>query len=157
MNALSLFEKLAKFPLGKRLFSWAFCFKAPYFGTVKPYFAELRPGYCVAHIKKRRSVLNHIGTVHAIAMCNLAEATGGLCIEVTLPRNLRWIPKGMQVEYLKKATSDLKSICEIDADSLSAGINEVEVSILDKKDEKVFRAVIEMYVSEKGKKASLDS
>jgi len=55
-------------------------------------------------------VLNHIGTVHAIAMCNMAELAGGTMTEVTVPATHRWIPKGMTVEYLKKAETDLIAI-----------------------------------------------
>ena len=149
MNIHKLFKTVTKLPLGHYLFSKIFCFKAPYFGTIKPKFITLIPGKCVVEMRKRRAVLNHISTVHAIAMCNLAEAAGGLCIEVTLPKALRWIPKGMSVEYLQKATTHLQAICEIEASSLVEGDNQVEVNIFDNKQNKVFRALINMYVSKK--------
>lgn len=151
MNVLHLYNKLSKVPLGKRMFSWFFCFKAPYFNSVKPLFLELKPGHCMATLKKRRAVLNHIGTVHAIAMCNLAEAVGGLCVEASLPRGLRWIPKGMKVEYLQKATSDLKCSCNLDVNSLKPGSNFIDVGVFDQENVKVLSASIEMYVSEKKK------
>ena len=44
--------------------------KAPYFSTIKPQFKTLRPGYCEVSMKKRRAVLNHLGSVHAIAELN---------------------------------------------------------------------------------------
>ncbi|MEO0337397.1 MAG: hotdog fold domain-containing protein, partial [Pseudomonadota bacterium] len=143
MSVFHMFSRLSGWPLGKYIFARLFCFKAPYFGTIKPIFYVVEPGKCVAKIKKRRAVLNHIGTVHAIAMCNLAEAVGGLCIEVTLPKHLRWIPRGMTVEYLKKAETELEGVCEIDADSLVVGDNKVEVGVFDKENQKVFRAVID--------------
>jgi acyl-coenzyme A thioesterase PaaI-like protein len=59
------------------VFSRLVCWKASYFSRVRPAFVELRPGYCEVRAKKRRRVLNHIGTVDAIAMCNMAELTGG--------------------------------------------------------------------------------
>ncbi len=46
---------------------------APYFASIAPQFVELRPGYAEVTFPKRREVLNHIGTVHAIALCNAAE------------------------------------------------------------------------------------
>lgn len=52
-------------------------------------------------------MLNHIGTVHAIAMCNMAELAGGTMTEVTVPSTHRWIPKGMTVEYLKRQKQTL--------------------------------------------------
>ena len=75
--------------------------KSTLFRQYFPSFIELKPNYCEISIKKKRSVLNHIGTVHAIAMCNMAELAGGTMTEVTVPSTHRWIPKGMTVEYLK--------------------------------------------------------
>ena len=60
-------------------------------------------------------VQNHIGTVHAIAVCNLVEMTMGLVAEVTIPKHLRWLPMGMDVSYLKKATGKLTATSSIDA------------------------------------------
>ena len=149
MNIHQLFKTVTKLPFGHSLFSKLFCLKAPYFGTIKPKFITLTPGKCVVEMRKRRAVLNHISTVHAIAMCNLAEAAGGLCIEVTLPNTLRWIPKGMTVEYLQKATTNLQALCEIEASRLIEGDNQVEVNIFDNNQNQVFRANINMYISKR--------
>jgi hypothetical protein len=59
-------------------------------------------------MKKRRSVQNHIQTVHAIAMCKAAELAGGTCLDVSLTSSMRWIPVGMEVQYLTMAKTDLK-------------------------------------------------
>jgi len=100
--------------IGKRIFSIAFAQKAPYFATIHPRVTELRPNFAEVVIPKRRSVTNHIGTVHAIAMCNgLEMAMGGLA-ESTIPSDKRWIPKGMTVSYTAKATGDV--ICTAETD-----------------------------------------
>ena len=39
-------------------------------------------------LRKRRAVLNHIGTVHAIAMANLCELACGMLMEVTIPTTM---------------------------------------------------------------------
>jgi len=147
MNALKTYEKLSGLPFGKYIFSRLFCLKAPYFGTIKPHFAQLRKGLCVVEIKKRRRVQNHIGTVHAIAMCNMAEAAAGLCVEASISDGLRWIPKKMEVEYIKKAQTNLKAVCEFDPKVLVAGEVPVEVKVTDTNNEPVFRAKIVMYLS----------
>ena len=59
-------------------------------------------------MRKRRAVQNHIGTVHAIAMCNLAEMAAGTLTEISIPASMRWLPKGMQVQYLRKAETDVR-------------------------------------------------
>ena len=100
---LRLWRKLESKPFGKRLFSWIICRKAPYFASISPRMVSLEPGRGEATIAHRRAVTNHIGTVHAIALCNLAEFVGGLTCDVSIPVSMRWIPKGMAVEYRKKA------------------------------------------------------
>jgi len=150
-STLKLWKKFETKPAGKWLFSRLVCLKAPYFGTIKPYFNALKPEYGEVLLKKRRSVTNHIGTVHAIAMCNMAELAGGTMTEVTTPNTHRWIPKGMTVEYIKKATSNLKAVATpIGPMNLDhAGVYHVNVDILDENHEKVFHALIDMWVSPK--------
>ncbi len=148
---LSSWQRLFGKPGGKWAFSRLVCWKAPYFSSIRPAFAELRPGYCEVHIKKRRRVLNHIGTVHAIAMCNMAELAGGTMTEATVPSSHRWIPKGMTVEYIKRAETDLRAVAQISPVPQFAAASElpVTVTVMDADDQTVFRAVITMWVSPK--------
>lgn len=148
---LALFQSFSRYPLGKALFSRALCTKAPYFRSISPLVTELRPGHCEVRMRKRRAVTNHIGTVHAIAMCNMAELSGGLVTEVTVPATHRWIPKGMTVEYLKKAETDLVATARPLATVVPAGAGEypVQVDVTDAAGTQVFRAVITMWVSPK--------
>lgn len=151
MSTLKLWQRLSSMPAGKWIFSRLLCVKAPYFGSIRPQFAELRPDYAEVRISKRRAVLNHLGTVHAIAMCNMAELAGGTMTEVTVPATHRWIPKGMTVDYLKKATTDLVAIAtpESKADWSVAGEYRVKVVVRDQQAEPVFQALITMWVSPK--------
>ena len=110
----ALLQRFQNIPLGLPLFSLVICLKAPYFGSIKPRFLKLEPGSAQARIKKRRKVTNHLGTVHAIAMANLCEFVGGTLMEVSIPPNMRWIPKGMDIRYLAKASSDVTASCTID-------------------------------------------
>lgn len=65
-------------------------------------------------MEQRWSVQNHIKTVHAIACCNLVEMTMGLVAEATIPAHLRWLPMGMEVNYVKKATGELTASAQVD-------------------------------------------
>lgn len=151
MNVLASFNRLKGLPGGTRLFSRAVCFTAPYFASIAPHVEELAPDHARVSIKKRRAVTNHLGTVHAIAMCNMAELAGGLMTDVSIPSTHRWIPKGMTVEYLKKAETDLVATARpVGAANLSrAGDYPVEVEVTNTAGEAVFRAVITMWVSAK--------
>lgn len=148
-STLAIWRRLSGLPFGKWVFSRVVCWKAPYFGSIRPVFIELRPGYCEVSIRKRRAVLNHVRTVHAIAMCNMAELAGGVMTEVTRPATHRWIPKGMTVEYLAKARSDLRAVAKVDPIPEFGAAMEfpVAVQVLDVDGEVVFRAVITMWVS----------
>lgn len=149
---LKLYHQLARLPAGKWLFSKILCFKAPYFQSINPRVVSLKPGYSEWHLRKRRKVTNHLGTVHALAMGNLAEMCAGTCIEATLPAQLRWIPKSMHVDYLAKATTNLTGRCQLSAEQLQPGDNVVSVDIHDEHGTRVFHADINMYVSRKDKK-----
>ena len=151
-QALKIWKSLENKPAGKYLFSKLLCLKAPYFGSISPLFEDLKPGYCAVSIKKHRAVLNHLSTVHAIAMCNMAELAGGTMTDATVPKTHRWIPKGMQVEYAKKATTDLVAIATPAEPNFiwNEGSDYlVNVEIKDTTEEVVFRAVITMWVSVK--------
>lgn len=120
---------------------------APYFASIAPQFVELRPGYAEVSFAKRREVLNHIGTVHAIALCNAAELVAGTMTDASIPAGCRWIPRGMTVEYLAKADGDIRAVADGSAVDFSA-LGDVKVPVMAYVGDKpVLRAEITMYVS----------
>lgn len=151
LSILGMYRKLSGVPGGKAAFTKAVCVKAPYFGNIRPRIEELRPGRCDVRIKDRRAVHNHLGTVHAIAMCNMAELAGGMLTDVTIPATHRWIPKGMTVEYLAKARGELRAVATLDPipEFAEACDLPVEVDVLDRSGAAVMRAAITMRVSPK--------
>ncbi len=147
MQALAMFDKFKNLPAGRQLFSFAICKTAPYFSSIHPLIEELKPQYVRVSIKKKRRVENHLKTVHAIAMCNMAELAGGLMTDASIPAGYRWIPAGMTVQYLKKAKTDLVAISDGSAiDWTQEGNIVVPVDITDTNGEKVFHADITMNV-----------
>jgi acyl-coenzyme A thioesterase PaaI-like protein len=133
-QVLTLWNRTSPLPAGKRVFSLLFAQKAPYFATIRPRFTEIRPNRAELVIRKRRGVHNHLKTVHAIALCNGLEAAMGALAEATVPGDKRWIPKGMEVSYTAKATSDITCIAETDAgqwtgDALPEAGGEVPVRV----------------------------
>jgi len=133
---------------GRWLFARTVSKRAPYFGTIKPRFIDLQPKLCRVYMRKRRAVENHIHTVHALAMGNLCELAAGLCTEVTIPVGMRWIPRGMTIEYLAKAETDVQATARLDKTEWTGAENvAVPVSVTDVNGKEVVRAVISMYVS----------
>lgn len=148
-QALLLFRRLGGSAPGRWLYSRLICWRAPYFASIAPRIEQLEPGRCVATLRQRRRVQNHLGTVHAIALCNLAEFVGGLATDATIPDSARWIPKGMTVRYLKKATGVLRGTALVDAvaDPSVAQDLIARVAVRNTADEVVFEADIAMWVS----------
>jgi uncharacterized protein (TIGR00369 family) len=150
--ALKAWKQLEGKPFGKAIFSRFICFKAPYFGTISPRFEEFRPNYVSVSMKKRRAVTNHIGTVHAIAMCNLAELAAGTMTEISIPPTMRWLPKGMTVEYLKKSSGGVRAVATLPEVADGAGRDvPALVEIKDDAGDLVCRATITMWVSPRKK------
>ncbi|GGU09959.1 hotdog fold domain-containing protein [Nocardioides albus] len=115
--------------VGKRAFSVAFAKKAPYFGSIHPLVNQLRPNYAEVVVPNRKGNHNHIGTVHAIALCNGLEMAMGALAEVTIPRDKRWIPKGMTVAYTAKASTDITCIAETDQEQWDTADGDLEVRV----------------------------
>lgn len=149
-SVLDHYQRLARLPGGRWLFSRLVCLKAPYFSTIAPRVERLGPGVCEATLRHRRKVTNHLGTVHAIALCNLAELAGGLATDASLPPSMRWIPRGMQVDYLRRATGTMRATARpaaLPAAAAEGYALPVDVTIADPSGEPVFRARIDMWVS----------
>ena len=128
-DVLDLWKKTSALPMGDRVFSFAFSRKAPYFATIRPRFTVIEPNHAELVIPKRRAVHNHIGTVHAIALCNGLEAAMGALAEATIPPGKRWIPKGMEVAYTAKAESDITCIAETDPEQWTSDDPDLPVRV----------------------------
>lgn len=149
---LKLYRKYTRYPAGHWLFSRAVCFKAPYFASIRPTIRRLEHSLCEATIPHRRAVQNHIGTVHAIALCNLAELCAGVLTDASLPKDMRWIPKGMTVSYLKKASGTMRAVATPNIPIVSAAEGydlPINVDVFDGAGEKVFNAEIRMWLTPK--------
>lgn len=147
MDTLAMYRRVSSLPLGKTLFSKAVCTVAPYFSSISPTIEELRPDYVKVSIKNRRAVQNHLKTVHAIAMCNMAELAGGMMTDISIPKGARWIPAGMSVQYVKKAKTDLVGVADGSAIDWEKGGNVVvPVTVTDSAGDVVFTAQITMNV-----------
>jgi len=147
--ALRMFRRLGGNAPGRWLFSRLICLRAPYFASIAPSIEILEAGRCVVRIRDRRAVRNHLGTVHAIALCNMAELSAGLATDATLPDALRWIPKGMSVRYLHKAVGTMTATASVSLPASSEQASElhVPVEVRDAAGAIVFDADITMWIT----------
>lgn len=149
---LKLQSQFQKLPFGQALFSKVFASKAPYFKSIKPRILTLEENFCQILLPKRKAVLNHIGTVHAIAVCNALEMAMGAMAEASIPKHLRWLPKGMDVNYLAKSTTDLIAEAKVTPEQWQPGDMNVAVKAVDAHGTVVVDGVIRLWITEKPKK-----
>jgi acyl-coenzyme A thioesterase PaaI-like protein len=107
----SYWNNLSGKPGGKWLFSRLVGKFAPYSGTIGANVQVLEPGHGIITLQDRYRVRNHLRSIHAIALVNLAELVTGLTLMSSLPDNTRGILVGISINYHKKARGLLTAEC----------------------------------------------
>ncbi|HXV77228.1 MAG TPA: DUF4442 domain-containing protein [Candidatus Polarisedimenticolaceae bacterium] len=106
-----LWDRIAGYPGGRWLFSRLVGRIIPYSGTIAASIVELAPGHARVRIRDRRSVRNHLHSIHAIALLNLGELTTGLALNCGLSSSLRTILVHVAMDYEKKARGVITAEC----------------------------------------------
>jgi acyl-coenzyme A thioesterase PaaI-like protein len=148
---LADWQKRSPSRFGRWLFTRALCRRAPYFASIKPYFLELRPALCVVVMPRQRSTGGPAETVHSLAIANLCELAASTVTEVTLPPGMTWQSRGMTIEYLRRAESDVTATARLDKTEWGEAQSvAVPVSAVARNGSEVVRAVITMRVEPTG-------
>jgi uncharacterized protein (TIGR00369 family) len=138
----ALWRRLSGKPGGKALFSFLFGRIAPYTGSLGSARVEaLEPGFCRVSLRDRRRVRNHLNSVHAMALANLAEAASGLAVVVALAPGVQGIVTGFTIAYLKKARGRLVAECRVAVAAVTVEREqEADITITDSAGDVVARA-----------------
>lgn len=144
-------DRFRKLPAGDRLFSWALGRMVPYSGSIGAVVRELSPGRARVELADRRKVRNHLDSIHAVALVNLAELSTGLALNTGLPDNARAILVRLTIDYVKKARGTLTSECAIEPPTTNERREvDVEAVIRDASGDVVAKAAARWLVGEAG-------
>lgn len=146
-----IYGALEGLPLGRGVASRLYRTAAPYFLSVPVRLDRLEPGRAEASMRAVPWTRNHLGTVHAIAQCNLAEYVMGAAAEATIPPTHRWIPRGLNATYNVKAKGRLRGTATIELPAELTDKQELVVSvrIRDDRDVEVSTITIPIWVTVK--------
>lgn len=143
-------KRLSTKPGGKTLFSMVIGRTAPYTGTIGARVEELRPGYAKWTLQDRRGIRNHLNSIHAVALVNLAEVTSGTAMLMSLPAGMRGIVTSLSTTYIKKARGRLTAECRCNLPEITSDLSfDLHAEIRDEAGDIVATATVTWLLSRK--------
>jgi len=140
---LATWRRFSPLPGGRWLFSRFLGWMNRYSGSVGATITTLEPGHATIVLRDRAKVRNHLNSVHAIALMNVAELASGLAMLTGLPTTVRGIPIRIAITYPKKARGSLAAECRCTVPTVTADQEyDVTSTVRDAAGDEVARATV---------------
>lgn len=141
-------KRLSKVPWGHAIFNRLLGRMVPYTGALGATIEELEAGRSVVRLDDRRAVRNHLESIHAIALANLAELTSGTAMLTALPAGTRGIVTRMEIDFLKKARGTVTGRAQVKVPVITGPtVMHPEAEITDAAGDVVARARVTWHVA----------
>lgn len=89
-------------------------------GTAGIKIEELSDRRAVISLKNKKSVQNHIGSVHAVASILIAESATGYLIGMNVPSTSVPVIKTIKADYVKRAKGNMKAVASLTEEQILA-------------------------------------
>lgn len=89
-------------------------------GTTGIKIEELTDRRAVITLKNKKSVQNHIGSVHAVAGILIAESATGYLVGMNVPDSSVPVIKTIKADYVKRAKGNMKAVASLTDEQISA-------------------------------------
>ena len=137
----SLWDRVSPLPGGRRIFSILLGRIVPYTGSIKPLVLELTASGARIQLRDRRAVRNHLRSIHAIALANIAELTTGLPLAYAVMPAGRTILVSLTVDFVRKARGTVTATSSfVPPAATHESEIEIPVEVRDESNEVVVRA-----------------
>jgi len=106
-------------------------------GTAGTKIEELTEQRAVISLKNKKSVQNHIGSVHAVASILIAESATGYLVGMNIPDTSVPVIKTIKADYVKRASGNMRAVATLtkkqiaDMQKLEKGETTVKVTVTD--------------------------
>lgn len=143
-------DRLSGIPGGRRVFHALVSAMVPYTGSLGARVISLEPGRSEIELVERWAVRNHLRSIHAVALANLAEFSGNLAVAYAMADDARFIVAGMDMVYHKKARGRVVARTEVEVPTTSERIAiDVPVRITDEAGDRVCEATLHTLIGPK--------
>jgi len=111
---MATWNRWHRYPGGRWLLSRIIGWRIPFTGKTYPLIEHMAPGEGRVSMKDRRSVRNHLRSIHFGAIATFAEFPSAIAMLAAAPPGIRYIMVELSIQFVKKARGRITASCQFD-------------------------------------------